>query len=305
MVMTLEQAKLQIMRSGDLPLRVHIHSNPDELGARRREKSCQCDLWRFIASHAQRCEGMRIIIDRHYPGEPFWHNDVRNCFNAFDGIHFRKLRGLVIEIEDEAVLSTLRTWSMPQLSELICATRFAALFALPISHPLDVLALFAYYDQLNADALIDLLSSPIGSNLRTLDLVPISVEFPHTQSTSRAVLSTLKSFRLQLILHNDPHARAHIRSLIQRIQAPAIERIAVEIDRENYPLIDCLVEWISSQVNSNLRNVDVRLKGMKWERGDGDIVYSKIVDAISLDNDPDDTPSNPPIVCVRTFHNGL
>jgi hypothetical protein len=207
--------------------------------------------------------------------------------------YLRRL-AIVLELEvDGGALSTLRTWSIPQLSELFCA-RPAVLFALPISQPLDVLKIYVQVDELDVNDLVDFPSSPSGSNLRTLDLMLREVDFSDSQSTSRAVLSTLRSFNLHIL------SGTNIHSLLECIQAPSIERITVEICPEGYHLMDNIIEWISSQRNPNLRNIDVKLLGTMWERGDRDIVYLEIVDVISLDNDSEDTPSNLPTVSVET-----
>jgi hypothetical protein len=152
------------------------------------------------------------------------------------------------------------------------------------------------HGRLSTNDLIGLLSSPAGSKLQTLKLTLEGSEFIDTQSTPRAVLPTLKSIHLNLVLGENIHL------LLQRIQAPSIERIAIEIyaDRHEAADINYLTEWISSQRNPNLRNVDIQLLGEMWEREDGDNVYSRIVDGISLDNDSEATLSNLPVVSVKT-----
>jgi hypothetical protein len=57
--------------------------------------------------------------------------------------------------------------------------------------------------------------------------------------------------------------------------------------------------------NPNLRNVDIRLLETRWEPEDRDIIFSRIVDAISLDNGSEATLSNLTVVLVKTPHLSL
>jgi hypothetical protein len=181
---------------------------------------------------------------------------------------------------------------MPQLSELISNTP-AVLFALPLSHPLDVLRIAVDRERFDTNDLVDLLSSPAGSNIKTFDLAINMADLSGTPSSSHAVLPALESFRLGL----NVAANENLHSLFQRIQAPSIVRISAEII--GCDIIDYLTEWISSQRLPNLRNVDVQLSGDTWDEEDEDDVRSKIVDAISLHNDFEATVSNHPVVSVK------
>jgi hypothetical protein len=298
--MSYERVKLHIARSGDLPLRVQIRS--DIWYHEERARSRHDDVSGLIASHAQRCEWMEIYSERR--GNSDLRSDMIAFLSTIDGIHLSKLRRLDIVVPGAATLSSLRTWSMPQLSELFCASP-GALLALPILHNLDVLKLtFDYERSYNADDLIDLLSSPTGSNLQTLELRTLKNRYgeppghPDTQSTSGAVLPMLKSFRLH------QHSDRNIHSLLQRIQAPSIETIAVEIDCRDHRQVDYavepVVEWISSQRNPNLRNVNIKLRLLQYnyDRMYRGAVHLKVVNFIEA------TLSGLPVVSIRTWDRG-